>query len=174
MGVIWTACNYDWGYLMRAKKFKLYFEKFDLMRAKKFKLYFEKFDLIGNLQVQEPTSPCQPPFSPEAKVIYSFQQNLKNIKITTMILKDHFWCIHLLGQNDLRHFLLGLLVLPSVTLKARIFAPLTNGFIRFLHGVFIFFQEELKKLVDEIKELEETQRMTSIETVAAVAQVTDW
>ena len=53
------------------------------------------------------------------------------------------------------HFLLGLLVLPSVTLKARIFAPLTNGFIRFLHGVFIFFQEELKKLVDEIKELED-------------------
>ncbi len=53
------------------------------------------------------------------------------------------------------HFLLGLLVLPSVTLKARVFAPLTDGFIRLLHGICLFFQEELKKHVDEIEELED-------------------
>jgi len=46
------------------------------------------------------------------------------------------------------HFTLGVLVLPSITLKARLFAPITNKLIRYLH-------QKLERLVDEIKELED-------------------
>ena len=73
--------------------------------------------MIRNLQVQEQASPCQHLFSPEAKEIYSFHQNLKNIKITTIILKDLTIVVHLLGENDLRHLLLGLLDFVALLLK---------------------------------------------------------
>ena len=57
------------------------------------------------------------------------------------------------------HLILSLLILPSITLKARIFAPMTNGLIRLLHHIFssfsiTFINSKLKQLIDEIEMLQ--------------------